>query len=76
VLLDLFCSSRKMAPALTMRGWFTDDGETAHIPVLFQPVVPGRRRIPFLACLGPATPPMAREDWHVTKGDGDQDRPN
>lgn len=76
VLLDLFCSSQKMAPALNGRGWFTDDGETANIPVLFQPVVPGRRKIPFLACLGRATPLLSRDDWYVTKGDGDQDRPN
>ena len=75
-LLDLFCSSARLAPALQRSGWLSEDAMPAEIPMLFQPPIPGRRTIPFLANLRKSSGCADIEQWYVTKGDGDQDRPN
>jgi hypothetical protein len=75
-VVDFFCTSAHPAAALARRGWLPDTALPAEMPVLLQPINRGRRSIPFLAHLGTTRAPQAPTDWYVTKGDGDQDRPN
>jgi hypothetical protein len=75
-LMDLFCSSARVAPALQRNGWVPETEAPAEIPILFQPPVPGRRGIPFLGHLRKIDACDDIDRWYVTKGDGDQDRPN
>jgi hypothetical protein len=75
VLLDFFCSSLRLAPALLSNGWLAEETVPVDIPMLFQPIVRTRRAIPFLAHTS-GTVVADFDAWHVTKGDGDQDRPN
>jgi hypothetical protein len=75
-LMDVFCSSSRVAPALDRHGWVPEHALPAPIPVLFQPPVPGRRGIPFLGHFGRCRASADIDHWYVTKGDGDQDRPN
>jgi hypothetical protein len=45
------------------------------MPVLFQPIDRARTGIPFMADVT-KLPPIELDEWYVTKGDADQDRPN
>jgi GNAT superfamily N-acetyltransferase len=75
-VLDFFCASRRLAGTMSRWGFLPGDHEAvAHIPILFQPVDRRRSGITFLAYLR-NFPAAGNLDWYVTKGDGDQDRPN
>jgi hypothetical protein len=75
-LLDFFCASRRFEPALTEGGFVAGDaGAAAGIPMLFQPIDRRPAAIRFMAHPGRVAGAVAL-DWYVTKGDGDQDRPN
>jgi hypothetical protein len=76
VALDYFCSSARPAIALARRGWLPESALPGPVPVLLQPVAPGRRAIPFLGHVRKAHAAADIQGWYVTKGDGDQDRPN
>ena len=73
VLLDFFCSSRRVSRLMIQSGFSLTSGDL--FPVLFQPVDRAKRRIAFVARLGGGHH-TTDLDWYVTKGDGDQDRPN
>jgi hypothetical protein len=78
-IVDFFCSSARLGGPLTALGWRGEPDLPHPVPMLFQPVTPSRRMIPFLGHVRKA--PTGRDirgidDWYVTKGDGDQDRPN
>jgi hypothetical protein len=76
-LLDYFCSAHPAAPAFARCGWFPEDALPAPVPMLLQPITAGRRAIPFLGHVRKAGGvPLDLDCWYVTKGDGDQDRPN
>ena len=57
---------------------FLSPGDPAsnQIPILFQPIDRRRTAIPFMAYLKNLDAEVEGVSWHVTKGDGDQDRPN
>jgi len=75
-LLDFFCTSARFARVLAQEGFLSsDDAATAQIPLLFQPIDRMRKAIPCMAYLGNLPGPLEVQDWYVTKGDGDQDRP-
>ena len=74
--LDFFCSRRDINPLLE-RGFLPGHHPlAAQIPILFQPVDRGRCGIPFMAYLNNLSAYERSLAWYVTKGDGDQDRPN
>jgi len=77
VMLDFFCSSRRLDADLQAQGFQPgDSGRAAFMPYLFQPI---DRRRPGIACMIHAANIDAlpeRDDWYATKGDADQDRPN
>ena len=75
-VMDLFCSSSRVTPALERCRWLLEEELPAEIPMLFQPVARGRRAIPFLGHLRTIGSHSDADGWYVTKGDGDQDRPN
>jgi GNAT superfamily N-acetyltransferase len=76
-LIDFFCSSPLMAEPLRAKGFLSGhDAPVVQLPMLFQPVDRRRTAIPFLAYLAKAPAGASVGHWHVTKGDGDQDRPN
>jgi len=76
-VVDFFNSSRRFAGTMARRGFLPGENETAaRIPILFQPVDRRRSSIPFLAYLGNVRDTAEGQDLYVTKGDGDQDRPN
>jgi hypothetical protein len=75
-LLDYFFSSARPIAALARSGWLSEDAVPARVPVLLQPIAPGRRAIPFLGHVRKACAPDDITRWYVTRGDGDQDRPN
>jgi hypothetical protein len=74
VFVDFFCSRTNIS-ALTERG-FVCGGEHTILPILFQPIDHRRKGIPFMAHVGKFTDAPRVHQWYVTKGDGDQDRPN
>jgi hypothetical protein len=75
--LDFFCSSRRFAGTMARHGFLPGENEVAsQIPILFQPINRRRSGIPFLAYLRNFPDEDGNRDWYVTKGDGDQDRPN
>jgi hypothetical protein len=77
VALDFFCSSRRFSRTMARCGFLPDgDNATAQIPTLFQPIDRRRTGIPFMAYLRNVPDATELYDWYVTKGDGDQDRPN
>ncbi|RPI55987.1 MAG: GNAT family N-acetyltransferase [Acidobacteria bacterium] len=74
--LDFFCSRRDISPLLE-RGFLPGHHPAAaQIPILFQPVDRRRCGIPFMAYLHNLAVHERALEWYVTKGDGDQDRPN
>ncbi len=74
--LDFFCSRRDIGPLLA-RGFLPGEHPVAaQIPIVFQPVDRRRCGIPFMAHLTNLPVRERALDWYVTKGDGDQDRPN
>ena len=75
-VMDLFCSSTRVAPALERSRWLPEGQLPAEVPMLFQPIARGRRSIPFLGHLRTVRSHSDWNGWYVTKGDGDQDRPN
>jgi hypothetical protein len=75
-IVDFFCSSTRLGGPLTALGWHGESGLPHDVPMLFQPVTPNRRMIPFLGHIRKAPAHRDIDDWYVTKGDGDQDRPN
>jgi hypothetical protein len=75
--LDFFCSSRRFSAVMGRCGFLPGgDGAAAQIPALFQPIDRRRTAIPFMAYLRNLPDAAGAYDWYVTKGDGDQDRPN
>lgn len=75
-LIDFFCASRRFDGALVAAGFAADAGGAAGVPLVFQPIDRTRRGIRLMACLGALGDAAPALDWYVTKGDGDQDRPN
>jgi GNAT superfamily N-acetyltransferase len=77
VALDFFCSSRRFSSVMARCGFLAGgDKATDQIPTLFQPIDRRRTGIPFMAYLRNVPDATEFRDWYVTKGDGDQDRPN
>jgi hypothetical protein len=75
--VDFFCSSRRAAPALAGQGFLAADRAPASLmPWLFQPLDGRRTGIAFMAYPGSRSATLDAQDWYVTKGDADQDRPN
>ncbi len=73
-VVDFFTS--RPCEALRSHGFIEgEDSRAAQIPMLFQPVDRRRTGIRFLA-FGPDGATVRAAQWFVTKGDGDQDRPN
>ena len=76
-LLDFFCSSQRFSTLMAQHCFLPGEDEAvAQIPILFQPIDHRRTGIPFMAYLGNFPDATRSLDWYVTKGDGDQDRPN
>ncbi len=74
--VDFFCSQRDIN-ALLQWGFLPGDHPVAaQIPILFQPIDRRRCGIPFMAYLNNLAVDARSLQWYVTKGDGDQDRPN
>jgi GNAT superfamily N-acetyltransferase len=77
VLLDFFCASRRLDAALLAQGFGRGDmGRALDIPYRFQPVDRRRGGIACVVHVDGGDMPRACDDWYVTKGDSDQDRPN
>jgi ribosomal protein S18 acetylase RimI-like enzyme len=76
VALDFFCPHSRLVDPLTSAGLEREaPAATSRLPMLFQPVDHTRRGIRFMAYLRNLGA-VDHFDWYVTKGDGDQDRPN
>ena len=76
VMMDFFCATTRWSAALHECGFLAgDDPAVADLPILFQPIDRRRRTIQFMASLR-NLPAASSLEWYVTKGDGDQDRPN
>jgi len=75
VFVDFFCS-RTDVDALTESEFVRAGENTAALPILFQPIDHRRKGIPFMAHVGKLPDSPRVHQWYVTKGDGDQDRPN
>lgn len=76
-VLDFFCSSRRFSTIMGQCGFLpAEDKAAVEIPTLFQPIDRRRTGIPFMAYLLNVPDATEPHDWYVTKGDGDQDRPN
>lgn len=76
-VVDLFVSDGAIAGALLHGGWRDAAGpELAWLPRLLQPVDHRRSHVHFLAYLARPLRGGGRRQWHLTLGDGDQDRPN
>lgn len=74
---DFFCAGHGLTPVLDRVGLVTGPGTPAdQLPMLLQPLDHRRATIPFMAYLGQSDAAATIHDWYVTKGDGDQDRPN
>lgn len=75
-MLDFFCATPRWSTALSEFGFVSgDDPAVSDVPMLFQPIDRSRREIRFMASLSRVSAGPTAE-WYVTKGDGDQDRPN
>jgi hypothetical protein len=76
-MVDFSCSSRRLEQPLISEGFLPAEVEPAsQLPMLFQPVNRSRRGIRFMAHLRKVPQAAALTEWYVTRGDGDQDRPN
>lgn len=76
-VLDFFCSSRLLEEPLIREGFLRGDAEPASkIPLVFQPIDRNRAGIRFMADVSKLANAVPIDDWYVTSGDGDQDRPN
>jgi len=76
-LVDFFCSSPLAAAALLVHDFLPGhEPPVAQLPMLFQPIDRRRTAIQLLAYLAKMPTAAGVADWYVTKGDGDQDRPN
>lgn len=75
-VLDFFCSSQRFSVLMARYSFLHGrDKVAAQIPFLFQPIE-RRTGVPFMAYLANVPDVSKVRDWYVTKGDGDQDRPN
>lgn len=75
--VDFFCSYPGVSEAMSRAGFVEcEDPAAVGLPSLFQPIDRRRRGIPFMAYLAKDPQAQAVRSWYVTKGDGDQDRPN
>jgi hypothetical protein len=75
-LVDFFGADSQTSTVLRRSGFIRDDEPfVAQLPILLQPIDRRRTAIPFMAYLPTVGEPHDL-DWYVTKGDGDQDRPN
>jgi hypothetical protein len=75
-MLDFFSPHRSHRDAMAAQGFLpADDTRCAGLPVVFQPIDRARTGIPFMAEIKKLSP-VAADEWYVTKGDADQDRPN
>jgi GNAT superfamily N-acetyltransferase len=76
-MLDLFCSSPRLRPAMTGEGFLPGEAPPARaLPMLFQPIDRSRTGILFMADVRKCPEADGIDDWYVTSADGDQDRPN
>ncbi|MFH1073031.1 MAG: GNAT family N-acetyltransferase [Nanoarchaeota archaeon] len=80
-LIDCFSTGKFHEHALRNAGFANADKEPyTDIPLLFNPIDRVRKTIPF--CFKPINQELFdkrildSDNWYVTKGDGDQDRPN
>lgn len=75
--VDFFCSHPGVSETMSRAGFVGHEAPAAtSLPSLFQPIDRRRRGIPFMAYLANDPQAQAVRSWYVTKGDGDQDRPN
>jgi hypothetical protein len=75
-MMDFFCGDRQRAAQITRHGFVGDPSVTSAVPLVFQPIDRRRTGIWLMAYVRSGAALLASLDWHVTKGDGDQDRPN
>jgi hypothetical protein len=76
-MLDLFCSSGRVCPAMRASGFLPGDAPPASaLPMLFQPIDRSRTGILLMMHTRKSPDVVAAQDWYVTSADGDQDRPN
>ena len=77
VALDFFCSTPQPFGVMDRKGFLSPGNPASEqVPILFQPIDRRRKAIPFMAYLKNVEESVERFSWYVTKGDGDQDRPN
>jgi hypothetical protein len=75
--IDFFCRSDRLHSGLCRNGFMTsNDAPIDRVPVLLQPVARDRAAIRFMVCSSRPVREFPAGRWYVTKGDGDQDRPN
>ncbi len=79
-VMDFFGGDRQLADRLRHHGFVADRAATSAVPIVFQPIDRFRTGITFMAHARQASaleaPQWDALNWYVTKGDGDQDRPN
>jgi hypothetical protein len=76
-MVDFSCASRTLEEALVGEGFLRAEVEPAsQLPMLFQPVNRNRKGTRFMAHLRKVPQAGVLTEWYVTRGDGDQDRPN
>jgi len=75
--VDFFCSSDRLSAIMSRQGFLSgEEAAASQLPTLFQPIDWRRKSISFMAYLRNTPKAIEVHDWYVTKGDGDQDRPN
>ena len=76
-MIDFFCSNPRLSAFMGNHGFTSEQSpEAAKLPLLFQPVDRRRTAVHFMAYLLNVPESLRPKTWHVTKSDGDQDRPN
>jgi hypothetical protein len=76
-MIDFFCATRRFEGAFEAEGFVLESpADPGRLPLVFQPVDHNRSGIRFMGYLAKLGAGAAACDWYVTKGDGDQDRPN
>jgi hypothetical protein len=76
-LIDFFCSNPRLSTFMRDHGFVSgESSDAAKVPLLFQPLDRRRTAVHFMAYLLNLPETSRPKMWHVTKSDGDQDRPN
>ncbi|MQA28699.1 MAG: GNAT family N-acetyltransferase [Luteitalea sp.] len=76
-VMDFFCGDRRYEEQLARNGFVADPAAIAALPLLFQPIDRSRSAISFMSHTRRRSAAIGGSPhWYVTKGDGDQDRPN